>query len=104
MNGGPLLQVLEPSILNESRSKVLKTHFKPLVLKKFYECRWFKEKLDLSKLAKMKWIEGKSTHELARIFNLSTATVRRHLGRLKKSDSIRVLDLSKTEVDLITEN
>ena len=71
---------------------------KPWVLKKFYECKWFRKKLDLSKLAKKRWIEGYSNQELGKMFDLSPITIDQHLRRLKSSNKLSELELTKNEV------
>ena len=78
--------------------------FKPLVSQKFYERKWFREKLDLSKLAKKRWIEGNSNHDLAKMLNLSPITIEKHLRRLKSSDKLAELDLTEIEAFQIRSN
>ncbi len=76
---------------------------KPWVLQKFYECKWFKEKLDLSKLAKKRWIEDYTNQELAKMFDLSPVTIGQHLRRLKNSNLLSELELTENEAFQITE-
>ena len=100
-NGGPLLQVVEPQSLHENQSKDLIIHCKPCVLRQFYACDWFRKGIDLLKLAKNKWIEDYSNQELAKMFDLSPITIGQRLRRLKKSDSLEELGLTKREASKI---
>ncbi|MAX66308.1 MAG: hypothetical protein QF441_16230 [Bacteriovoracaceae bacterium] len=95
--GAPLLQVAEPQCLHKIGSNKLIIQCKPWVLRKFYECKWFKEKLDLSKLAKKRWIEGYSNQKLGEFFDLSPITIGQHLRRLKNSNLLDELESTENE-------
>jgi len=95
--------VVEPQCLHKNHSKGLIIQCKPWVLPKFYECKWFKEKLDLSKLAKKRWIEGYSNQKLSEVFDLSRITIGQHLRHLKNSDLLSELELTENEAFQIRE-
>jgi hypothetical protein len=67
---------------------------------KVYLVRWKGVKVDITQLAKLRWIEKKKTPDLCRILGLARTTVRRRTRTLRKS-GISSLNLSLEERLLI---
>jgi hypothetical protein len=67
---------------------------------KTYLVRWNGVKIDLTQLAKLRWIERKQTPELCRIFGQRRTAIRQRLRTLRKC-GISELNLSQEERKLI---
>lgn len=69
-----------------------------------YEVQWFRAKIDLSELARKRWIQNYSTNKMIDIFGLSPITIGQYLRRMKKGNNLDGLKLTKEEKDIIKEN
>ncbi len=58
--------------------------------------RWNGAKIDLTKLARLRWIEKKKSHELCQIFGLRRTAVNRSIRTLRNS-GISELNLTNQE-------
>ena len=67
---------------------------------KAYLVRWTGVKLDLTKLARLRWIENKKTPELCRVFGKCRTAIRQGIRTLRKC-GISELNLTIEEKKLI---
>jgi hypothetical protein len=67
---------------------------------KTYLVRWNGVKVDLTQLAKLRWIEKMKTPDLCKVFGIRRTAIRQHLRTLRKS-GISQLNLTKSEAKLV---
>ena len=76
---------------------------KPLTLTRLYEVQWFRAKIDLSELARKRWIYNFSYKKIADALGLSPVTIGQHLRRMKKENDLDGLNLTREENSIIKE-
>jgi hypothetical protein len=85
-NGAPLLQVVEPN---------------GFVIPRIYSVRWYKNKTDLSTLARMRWISGESTKNLARSFEVGEETIKGYLRAIKGHKELKALGFMDADLKTV---
>ncbi len=87
LNGAPQLIVVEPGNTPLNQPKCLDLRSKPLTVRQTYSVRWQKEKIDLMKLAKMRWINQMSFKDIADSQKMTLGGVDWNLRKFKKEYS-----------------
>jgi hypothetical protein len=85
-SGAPLLQVVEPN---------------GFVIPRIYSVRWYKNKTDLSTLARMRWISGESTKNLARSFEVGEETIKGYLRAIKGHKELKALGFMDADLKTV---
>lgn len=84
--GAPLLQVEEPN---------------RFIISRFYPVTWYKVKTDFAALARMRWVEGESTQNLARFFQIAEDTIKGYLRQIRQNKTLMGLGLEDGELKAI---
>jgi hypothetical protein len=80
------------------------TVVEPMVVIEEYPIQWKRQPVDLTKLAKLRWIEKWSVARLAQYFDRSPETIQMHICRQRKPQGLHKLALNDSELAEIQKN
>jgi len=75
-----------------------------LTVSEEYRIQWRRAKTDLSKLARLRWIEKLSVAHIAKILDRAPETVQMYLCSMRKPGGLKITDLSPSELKIVNDS